>query len=352
MENKRIYNIDLFRIYFTLIILVGHIIGIWIIPALTATGQSYTNIKTLNLFNGSAGYVTDCFFIMAGYFMYNTFLRASLKELILSKFIRLWPALFMSVMFCFVLHILKISTFNKIENLLMLMFIGRGIFEIPLTEIGVAWYVSSLFCSFVILYLLSKLFPNKTRYIFSLIAIFCYSALFNKGNPYSEPLLFNNFISFFLMRGIAGLSTGWLLFYFCKETNFHINKLLATSIELFSLILFIFITFFKRFNYNYPVIILSFCFIFFLFVKKAGYISIFFDKPVFSIFAKPTYTIFILQENIFRIFGKYIYYTNGGGYDLFTWLLLPVIVSVFSGILVYLTFEKLIRKILLKVLGK
>lgn len=42
----------------------------------------------------------------------------------------------------------------------------------------------------------------------------------------------------------------------------------------------------------------------------------------------------------------------GGGYDLFTWLLLPVIVSVFSGILVYLTFEKLIRKILLKVLGK
>lgn len=250
--------------------------------------------------------------------MFNTFAeKKTLREILYSKFVRLWPALFVSVVFCFVLYLLKISTFHITANILMLLFIGRGLFEVPTTEIGVAWYTSSLFCSFVILYLIYKMFTDKSKYIFAFVSVLFYSSLFIKGNPYSEPLVFNNLINFFLMRGLAGLSTGYVLYYFLNTQKYIIkNKITATIFEILLSIFFVCITLFKDIQYSYPIIIISFLFLFSLMVKKDGYFFKILNKPFFSFLAKYSYTIFIIQENIFRYFINKLWYADcyiGGG---------------------------------------
>lgn len=57
METKN-HKIDLFRIYFTCIIVLGHIIELWVKPAL---GENTSVLGLLNTFNGTYYYVTDCF---------------------------------------------------------------------------------------------------------------------------------------------------------------------------------------------------------------------------------------------------------------------------------------------------
>lgn len=231
----------------------------------------------------------------------------------------------------------------------MLLFLGRGIFEVG-TEIGVAWYVSSLFWSFIIIYIINKIFDNKAKYVFALISIFFYTILFNKGNPFDEPMLFYGIMPFFLMRGIAGLSIGYCIFYFQSEINIH--KVIAVIIEIVLTVIIVILTSVKNFYCNYPMIVISFIGLLYLNASNKIYSNNYLNLPIFSSLSKFSYTIFILQENIFRLFNKFVYCKNSGEeYSFVLWILCPFFICIILGVFVYYLLEHPIQKLIKKNLG-
>lgn len=345
-------NINFFRVLLTILIVYSHILNQWIFPNFLDAGFPPHILSLLNKrFNGPIGYLTDCFFIISGFFMFFTFLRPNLTlgKLIWSKVKRLWPALFGAIAFAWILSKFEIVSFNKYANLIMLTFTGRALFEC-MTNIGVAWYVSSMFWGFIVYYLICQSVGSQKITIISLLVILGYSILMNKaiapGGIYGEPIVWNNTILYFLIRAISGMGLGYLIANFYQKNNEETfpllsKKYIATILEILLFYILIKISLVKTSPYSYPLIIFSFSILLYLFIVKKGIFSQFFEKNIFSFLGKYCYCIYLIQEDIFPLCFRYLWSHEHIGVKNYP--LTNIIVSIMSVILAGVILHYLIQ---------
>ncbi len=183
--NLELKNINFFRILFTLIIIYGHTIQLYIMPQY-GNLPFFQNLVKHTSFN--YGYICEFFFIISGFFMYYTFSRnTTFKSFIVNKIARLWPVLIFCILIFYILYLFDISNFEKFGNILAAFFITQSFVNVH-ANINVSWYINVIFWTYILYFSLFKIIKPENRVsVVALYTFFAYTILFNKVNLYSAP---------------------------------------------------------------------------------------------------------------------------------------------------------------------
>ena len=184
----------------------------------------------------SAYLAVECFFMISGYFMMNSVSKAQGTDIGKDtlKFIgRKYSSFFLTLLFSALLAF-SVTMFdsNLPSKTILRNFFGliteivplqvTGIFNVAAT--GVAWYLSAMMLSMLVLYPLARLAGTKfTRVICPLFIAFIYGVVYAEYGHIDvimdpmpgTPL----YVGFF--RGIAGICAGCMLYDCVKVTEFH-----------------------------------------------------------------------------------------------------------------------------------
>lgn len=349
-NNKKIHynNISFLKTIFTIQILYGHILQHFLIPKF---GE---NLFFKNLFNYTSysfGYLCECFFIISGYFLINKIEKCNFKELVIKNIIRLWPALFFSILVGYILSRFSIAPWYHLNVIPELLFLNNAIIPKIPSITGVAWYINSLFWSSIFYYLLFHLSDNrKFIYINGVIVFVSYSILFSKIHLYSEPIVFYDMFTFCFIRGIAGVGLGMLIYKI--RINFIIKNIVQyIFISLLELILIVSIIIYSsiiKIDYSFPILLILFIILFVIFKYRLGFFSNIFNIKIFSIVERYTYTTYIMQWQTFYILDKFVWENEIFGVIKFPILniVLSIIACFIVGIVSYYIIKSITNKII------
>lgn len=307
--QKRFYNINVFRIWFTLTIIYGHIIQHWMMPHYGET-PFFTNLYRHTSY--AFGYLCEGFFIISGFFMFFTFLKKpSFEKLIISKIARLWPVIVFSLLGFFVLSLFGFVKFEKYGNIPALFFLNTALTPVPFND-GGAWYINAMFWGYVFYYCLDKVVREDIKiYVFSLITFFGYSILLNKLHLYNQPQIFCQLLSYSMIRGLAGMGFGYILAYvYNKKAETNNNKkynIYKTIIEIFFIILLIKISIIKKTNSAFPIMLISFTILFLDFIFNKGFLSKITNKKIFDALGRYCYSTYMMQGIGFHLANKFLW---------------------------------------------
>lgn len=329
-----LYNLDFLRVTFTLIIVAGHII--YFLPSYGFKAPfSYQEF----------GALCDGFFILSGLFMKHSIEKAdNFHSYIKPKIIRLWPVLAFSVLCAYIVSKFKIITFCKYDNLLTLTFINRAFAEFC-TGNGCAWYVAVLFWCHVLFFCVYKISgKEKFIYVTAVISFISYSVLFKQTNIYNM-VPYGGMFTFFMVRGIAGVSGGLLLYCITplcenqsKETR--LKNVFLGLIELIVLSSLFRFCFTKQINF--PVFLVFLYALIYLFIKQSGFISKFLSKKLWYHLDKYCYSIYMMQEIMWPLLNKFLWQNASFGMNnhplAVFWISNLIIIIV--GISTYYLIEK------------
>lgn len=212
---KRQNSIDFIKIFFAIVVVLFHFETFFI-----------------------AGYLAvEGFFMISGFLMIRSInknseeirtSKDSTARFVFHKYSAIFLPLLFSAIFGFIIY--EIFIFKKPVNLL-LRSIPRLLYEVfPLQvagmdayySTGVSWYLSSLFLSIAILHSFAKRDPEKFAYTacpviallgYSLICVNC------KMLDVASIWLFGNIINTGLIRGLAGISLGCILYYLVERES-------------------------------------------------------------------------------------------------------------------------------------
>lgn len=300
-KMEKIKNIEFLRV-----------IGCFSIIALHVFMCIVEKISDISLFNhlrnmtGNGQKAVDLFFILSGIFFVITLnIKKSYIDFIKKKIIRLLPVLYWCTFLGFILFLFHITNFNLYSNILnLLMLSGIGLNHCN-TSVDVFWYVSSMFWVLLLLFYLLKNFDKKYIYLFMMLSIyFCYSFLIQaKAGKINAPnQYFYTFIKVGTLRAIGGIFSGFFIGSWYKNNLNKIKeyipnlkvKIIISIIE-FMCIFFIINNLFFRFAKIREdlIFIVVFVIICILFLLNKGFISNFFNKDIWSILGKYTYSIYM-----------------------------------------------------------
>ena len=337
--NKRLNNIDFLKIIFNFGIIYGHILQHYLIP-------QFKEYKTLfNYTSYSYGYMCEFLFIISGYFLFKELNKNDTRTFIIKKIQRLWPIFAFSIFITYILSRFSLSSWTDINVIPELLFLNRAIIHNIPVVVGIAWYVGALFWSSIFYFIISKIFEKKAIYIIYLITFFSYMILFSKVYLYSEPTVFNSFITFFMLRGFAGVGLGILFAYNIKpniNNELNLKSFIIGVLEVTILILIILYLSIIKIKFTFPVGFSLFIILFYLFIKGDGIFSILLnrDKIIIPFISKYIYGIYIMQFIVFRICNNFLYKNEYLGVAKFPILniiitiLLCFIVGILSNIIV------------------
>lgn len=330
-----LYNLDFLRVAFALIIVAGHII--YFLP--------FYGFKAPFSYH-EFGALCDGFFILSGLFMKHSIEKADdFYSYIKPKIIRLWPVLAFSVLCAYIVSKFKIIAFCKYDNLLTLTFINRAFAEFC-TGNGCAWYVAVLFWCYALFFCVYKISgKEKFIYVTALISFAAYSVLFKQTNIYNM-VPYGGMFTFFMVRGIAGVSGGLLLSCIKRplhdsEINIiHLKNVFIGLIELtvlYSLFRFCFTK-----QINFPVFCVFLYALIYLFIKQQGLVSKFLSKKLWYHLGKYSYSIYMMQEIMWPLLNKFLWQNASFGMNnhplAVFWISNLIIIIV--GISTYYLIEK------------
>ena len=150
---QKIYynNISFLKIIFTLQILYGHIMQHYIMSQFV----EFSFYKTLFKYTSyNYGILCEMFFIISGYFLFKELEKYNFKELIARKIMRLWPVLFFSILFGYILSRFSISPWYHLNVIPELLFLNNSMISRIPSVTGVAWYINSMFYSIILYYII------------------------------------------------------------------------------------------------------------------------------------------------------------------------------------------------------
>ncbi len=251
---NRNYTIDIIKFVFSIIILLYHFRCIfW------------------------GGYLAvEGFFMISGFLMMNTLLSQKKESLLQAdssaRFVlRKYSAIFLPLLFSaisgFLIYELLINnsslqtTIKRIPLLLFEVFpVQVAGFEAYYAT-GVTWYLSALFLGIAIIHPLAKKDPERFAYTFCPpIIILCYGFLCYRSGKLDLPCTwFSDFINSGMIRGIAGLCMGCLVFVLSKKSADKKQTVLSRII--FSLIALAGWVFFFRYITDFDSVRSSYDFI-------------------------------------------------------------------------------------------
>ncbi|MDN5088238.1 acyltransferase family protein [Aliarcobacter butzleri] len=286
--SQRFLVLDSFRGIAAIIVMLYHI-------------RILDSVTTINFFQ-EGGLFVEFFFVLSGFVLTHTYgyKEVSFKKFIISRTFRLYPLhLFMFLMF-FLLQIIQLIcvkygiNFNKepfsgttafseiIPNLLFLQ--SWLPFSSPISWNQPSWSLSVEYYMYIIFFFTLFIKSNFKYFVWLLISFTSFYIILNNFQIMNE-----------VVRGLSCFFAGALiyLFYNNYRENFEkINSNIFTSIELFLLILIIYVI---SNTQEYKSLFVSFIFllIVFLFAFEKGFFSKILKMRIFQLFGKLSYSIYM-----------------------------------------------------------
>lgn len=201
MERKQYHNIEFLRILFALIIVYFHILHSNIL-GYVGENEIYLNLAS---HCNNAWVIVECFFIISGYFLYQSYFckqNTLIIQFILKKVFRLLPVLLFSLIICVVFFHHKLET--ALFNGLFLQCNG-----LSLEYKGINWYISPLFWVSIFYFALLKTTEyKKANFNIALITYISYVILVN--NTFGRETIYG-FLCLGVIRALAGIGLGYLV---------------------------------------------------------------------------------------------------------------------------------------------
>lgn len=347
MENKHkyFYNIDFLRFLFAITIIIFHC------STKNYIYKFFSNVDWFSKFNINASCGTLCvdmFFIVSGFFLFYTLKEISTVDFIKNKLIRLYPLIVIYSIFHIIMMIFafKVPNYMPYEELYRLLLIDNIGFNMKGT--GLTWFVSVLFWVHL-LYFYS--YKNLNKKLFNLLncifVLFCFGFILHvlNGRIGGHFQYYFYIFNIGVMRGIAGVGTGYLLYLLYNSLSVYENtkfrSLIATVLEC-SLMYFIFYhLIFHKLPYTDMILIIAFCALFLLFTLQYGLLSKFLNNNFSKILGKYSYSIFLTHIFVLDMFKIYLYKLHPNLITTYGYLNIAFIVgcSIVVGVLVHHLFE-------------
>ncbi len=302
---KRFRNIDLLRFIFAVLIVIFHI-----------GNSNYTHDLLHHALPGivHCNICVDFFFIMAGFFLFNTINTAqSTFEFAKKRFLRLAPLIWIFVLISFLSSLIFNTAFSFDKNITKLFLLNNLGFD---PGMHVLWFVSVLFWVSLFYFYLEKITDKKyLNLIIWLITVSCFGMHLHYTN-FSTGGNTNNicyFINVGVLRGLYGIGIGYFISmiykigFLQKCTKFQ--AYVITTVEAFCLI---FLTHYMLSTSKLPgksgfLYILIFCILFYLFLISKGFLSKFFNNNLSTILGSTSYAIYVMHYIVIPIFDKKIF---------------------------------------------
>lgn len=350
MSKSRLYNIDFLRFLFAVTIVYFHILHDNIIPYIDEN-ETYILLRELSY---DAYTIVECFFIMSGYFLFQT-KNVSIPKFIIKRCIRLWPVLFFSI-------IVGVAFFQQgkviaIINSFFLQCIG-----VSLDYKGINWYISPLFWGSILIFTVTKCFDDRKAALFiGILSYFGYVLNINITHGGFGRATFFGVVNLGLARAIAGIGLGYLIGVILEEIknmNFYYrgegikNKLsvnlcyfavcktaVCTFVETGCLIYLAGFFVFGINNRNQIIVVILFVLLFLSFIFKGGILSKVLNHPFLGNVGKYAYSIYVMQQIGFWILQRTIWKTAIINHVSFC-LIISTLFCVILGIITYYAIEK------------
>ena len=358
---KKLYNIELFRFIFSLLIAYGHMMLFYLFPVNRETfswcnmGQTWDATLT----------IVDCFFILTGFFMFNTvtYKNITTMQFMKGKIIRLWPVYFFSFIVFFVLSKFKVCSFNLYDDILNLLFLQCSGHKLSLGDSGYSWYISSLFwVSLFYFYLLRNFQKKNARLVIGIMTFFSYILLIHKfdggvGAHISPPLL-ELFVPG-ILRALGGMGLG----YFIGEIFDNLKNIKSEDLNIYKRISIsateLIITLFLLYNYlikkvynNSLLYILAFGVLLLLLALQIGKYSQVLNWKGFEYIGRYSYSIYIMHLPVFLTLKKYVWTKDFVTDNPIISIIIGLVFCTITGIFTYHLVEKMGEKILKKLFDK
>ena len=354
MQKTRLHNIDFLRFLFAIIIVYYHILHSNIIPFI-GENEEYLFLQS---HNGNAWIIVECFFIISGFFLFQSWKQknTSVLEFTVRKFIRLWPVLFFSIAISVLFF--NANKFSSIFNVLFLQCIG-----VSLDYQGINWYISPLFWGSLFYYAILKKYNFQTTTIcIAVITYLGYAININTlDGSFGRETIFG-FVNLALARALAGLGLGYLIAFSLEQLNrckirfkgtnsllFQLLKIvLFTAIEL-SCFVFLMAFFVLGLDYkNKAIVVIIFSLLLICFILRKGLVSRILNHAVFGFAGKYAYSIYVMQQICFWVLQRTLWRTQ-----IINNVLLCIGLSIMFcgiiGILTYYTIERPASRLISKI---
>jgi peptidoglycan/LPS O-acetylase OafA/YrhL len=354
MHKKYFLNIDFLRFIFSIIIVYFHIFSQKFITSISEFGI-LNKYHTLQHNCNDAYLIVECFFIIAGFFLFKNFIEKkelTFTQFTINKIARLFPVLFFSILLAAIFF--KLNLFTAIINSLFLQCIG-----VTLAYKGICWYISPLFWVMIFYFYLLKNFDQKYT---NLIIAFCiYISLvvnintFNGGlgGRYTVHVLFNAG----LLRALQGIGIGYFLGMFYHKIKDKVSYSLNTLSDKFLFLVFSILEFtifgffiryfiFKKTHYdNKLIFIIAFSVLLLSFVLKRGLLAKILENKYLAYCGKYAYSIYVMQQISFNILSKTIWKYTYSNIPLCitVTLLFTTILGILTYYLIEIPFGKLLK---------
>ncbi len=306
---QRIKNIEILRIIGCVAIVMLHFFSHHL-------GSKYGNIPIyhhLKLMTSNGQKAVDLFFILSGCFFAITFNKnIDIWDFLKKKLIRLYPVLLFVIGGMFILSLFHFTKFDFYSCILCLFGLNGTILSLKIGYIEVFWYVSVMLWTLLLYFYLLKHYEQKNINLLAFLAVFiCYGIIIQarQGHISGPNVVFGHLYQFSTLRGLGGISLGYLLGNWYKNNAELIKnyiptwkqKIFLTSLEFVCLFFIINNLIFHKIKFDNDIIfILTFALIIFLFLLNKGYISKILDNDICSKFSKYTYSIYMTHSTIIK----------------------------------------------------
>lgn len=356
---KKLYNIELFRFIFSILIAYGHMMLFYLLPV----SKNVFNWCNMGQTWNATLTIVDSFFILTGFFMFNTvtYKNITTMQFMKGKIIRLWPVYFFSFIAFFVLSKFKVCSFNLYDDILNLLFLQCSGHKLSLGDSGYSWYISSLFwVSLFYFYLLRNFQKKNARLIIGIMTFFSYILLIHKfdggvGAHISPPLL-ELFVPG-ILRALGGIGLGYFIGEIfdnlknIKSENLNIYKRISISITELIITLFLLYNYLIKKVYNNSLLyILAFGVLLLLLALQIGKYSQMLNWKGFEYIGRYSYSIYIMHQPVFLTLKKYIWTKDFVINNPIKSVLIGIFTCLIVGILTYHLIEQPGRKLLKYVL--
>lgn len=269
------HPINFFRVVFTFIIAFLH----------------FRTISRTYLYSGYI--VVEFFFIISGYFLCHSFVKKQLDSATFFKkrFKQFWlKTIIIGILLSFLDYktILNSSLNDIIQHFISILTILQSIFPFNdnINAVYPIWYLAVIIYGGVIFYAIIKNFPEQSKVILPLLALFCYAYLFIDGITIEQ----DKFLSSFL-RGIGGLSIGCILYHLINNSHITMRVSFINVLSFISVIISTFILFQKNIHGIIPII----CYIFIIWgcFTKESFLYKLLNRNIFSKLSTISFEIFI-----------------------------------------------------------
>lgn len=347
-KNVVYKNIDSVRFLFSIIIVYFHILHRNIFKSLNEVQMP--NYEALALSCSHTYLIVECFFIIAGFFLFKTFVckkDLSFKDFVVDKIARLWPVLAFYLL-------LEGFGYRQFLNLFFLQSIG-----ISLESQGINWYISPFFWVLIFYFYLLKNFSLKAvNLVIALCVYFGFVININYlSGSFGRNVIFD-FLNLGMLRALAGIGIGYFIgnFYMSKKDkieklNSKLSYILFSVFEVLTFGFLIYHFLFSPLQYkNHFIFVIVFSIFFILLLFKKGVVSNVLDKlPIYKL-GKYSYSIYVMQQLSFYWLRKSLWKYSSLLDNVGLTITLSLLFSFIVGVLTYYLIEKPGRKLIYKIL--